>query len=271
MSFGKRGCVNWMGKSIHDSHGSAHNNLGGEDVRNSYCFVVYGPYALFTDPLTKIGGEKSTYQIPTYQALKGIAESIYWKPTIIHYIDAVRVLHTIRMESKGIRPLEYGGGNTLTNYTYLKEPRYIVKGHFEFNMNRPDLEADRNEGKHFSIFNRSLKAGGRRDVFLGTRECQAYVEPCTFDEEKGDYDDQMDELQFGTMVHGISYPDETGKDELTVRLWQPVMRKGIIAFPRPELCKLNRVIKKMQSKHFAISDIETADILLSALDEGATR
>ena len=29
----------------------------------------------------------------------------------------------------------------------------------------------------------SLK-GGRRDVFLGARECQAYVEPASFDDEK---------------------------------------------------------------------------------------
>lgn len=49
--------------------------------KNSIEFKVYGRYALFTDPLTKTGGEKYTYQIPTYQALKGICESIYWKPT----------------------------------------------------------------------------------------------------------------------------------------------------------------------------------------------
>nr|WP_290443401.1 type I-C CRISPR-associated protein Cas5c [Sporolactobacillus kofuensis] len=245
-------------------------SCGGENVKNSYCFVVYGTYALFTDPLTKIGGEKSTYQIPTYQALKGIAESIYWKPTIIHYIDSIRVLHTIRMETKGVRPIEYSGGNTLANYTYLKEPRYMVQGHFEFNMNRPDLAADRNDGKHFSIFQRSLKAGGRRDIFLGTRECQGYVEPCTFDKEKGDYD-QIDEVHFGTMVHGISYPDETGKDELSVRLWRPVMKNGIIHFLRPESCTLVRTISKMQAKHFELSSIQTADALLFELERGGTR
>lgn len=48
-------------------------------MRNQIEFVVYGKYGLFTDPVTKIGGEKFTYQIPTYQALKGIVESIYWK------------------------------------------------------------------------------------------------------------------------------------------------------------------------------------------------
>ncbi|MEC2691212.1 CRISPR-associated protein Cas5, partial [Bacillus cereus] len=48
-------------------------------MRNSIEFEVFGDYALFTDPLMKMGGEKLTYQVPTYQAIKGIVESIYWK------------------------------------------------------------------------------------------------------------------------------------------------------------------------------------------------
>ncbi|WP_353949339.1 type I-C CRISPR-associated protein Cas5c [Sporolactobacillus sp. Y61] len=238
-------------------------------MKNAYEFVVYGHYGLFTDPLTKIGGEKSSYPIPPYQALKGIAESIYWKPTIVHYIDAVRIMNVIRMESKGIRPIEYSGGNTLANYTYLKEPRYIVKGHFEFNMNRPDLEPDRNEGKHFSIFQRALKAGGRRDIFLGTRECQGYVEPCSFDEGTGYYDNQQEDVYFGTMVHGISYPDETGRNELEVRLWRPVMHKGVIRFIRPEACTLVKKVKDMVPKKFQLNDIETAETLLEDMERGA--
>jgi CRISPR-associated protein Cas5d len=54
--------------------------------RNTVEFVVYGKYALFSDPITRVGGEKFSYQVPTYQALKGILESIYWKPTLIWYI-----------------------------------------------------------------------------------------------------------------------------------------------------------------------------------------
>ena len=37
---------------------------------------------MFTDPITKIGGEKCSYHIPTYEAVKGILKSIYWKPNI---------------------------------------------------------------------------------------------------------------------------------------------------------------------------------------------
>ena len=46
-------------------------------------FQVGGDYALFSDPLTRMGGEKCTYQVPTYEALKGILSSTYWKPALV--------------------------------------------------------------------------------------------------------------------------------------------------------------------------------------------
>ena len=46
--------------------------------RNTIEFEVYGPYALFSDPVMRVGGEKTTYHIPTYEALKGVVESIYY-------------------------------------------------------------------------------------------------------------------------------------------------------------------------------------------------
>ena len=51
--------------------------------RNTIEFEVTGPYALFSNPVMRVGGEKTSYHIPTYEALRGIVESIYWKPTIM--------------------------------------------------------------------------------------------------------------------------------------------------------------------------------------------
>lgn len=218
-------------------------------MRNSISFHVYGDYALFTNPLTKIGGEKATYQIPTYQALKGITESIYWKPSIVIVVDKVRIMKPIQMESKGVRPIQYGGGNTLAYYTYLRDVSYQVSAHFEFNPHRPELAYDHDEHKHHNIMKRSLKRGGRRDIFLGTRECQAYVEPIEFGKGEGFYD-EIGELHFGTMIHGLNYPDETGRDELEARLWEPIARKGVIDFIRPEECEQVRPLKKMTRKTF---------------------
>ncbi|MNK73429.1 CRISPR-associated protein Cas5 [compost metagenome] len=229
-------------------------------MRNQIEFKVYGKYALFTDPLSKIGGEKFSYQVPTYQSLKGIVDSIYWKPTIIWYIDEVRVMNAIQTESKGIRPIEYSGGNTLAYYTYLKEPVYQVRAHFEFNRYREDLIHDRNEHKHHNVAKRSVLVGGRRDIFLGTRECQGYVEPCVYGEGQGFYDD-IPEVDFGLMVHGINYPDETGKQELETRLWRPKMENGIIRFISPEECTLVRKTGQGVAKPFGVHNMESVDLL----------
>lgn len=120
-------------------------------MRNQIEYKLTGRYALFTDPITKVGGEKCTLPVPTYQALKGITESIYWKPTVIWYVDEVRIMNPIRTESKNMRVINFGtkGDTTdLSMYTYLYDVEYRVRAHFEFNMHRPDLEADRNENKH---------------------------------------------------------------------------------------------------------------------------
>ena len=83
-----------------------------EKHRNTVEFCVYGKNALFSDVLTRVGGEKFSYSVPTYEALKGILHSIYWKPTFIWYIDAVRIMNPIRTVRKGIRPIKYGGEST---------------------------------------------------------------------------------------------------------------------------------------------------------------
>ena len=112
-------------------------------------FEVFGDYGLFSDPVTRVGGEKFTSQIPTYEAMKGVLHSCYWKPTIIWIIDKVRVMNPIQTETKGIRPIKYDTGkNDLSYYTYLKDCRYQVKAHFIWNENRPELSQDRNENKH---------------------------------------------------------------------------------------------------------------------------
>ncbi len=219
-------------------------------MRNQIEFVVHGKYALFTDPITRIGGEKFTYQIPTYQALKGIVESVYWKPTITWYIDEVRVMNPIQTEVKAIRPIKYQNDkNDLMYYTYLRNPAYQVRAHFEFNENRSDLAYDRNEHKHHNIAKRAAERGGRRDIFLGTRECQGYVEACEFGEGESFYDN-YGELSFGTMFHGFTYPDEGDQKSFQARLWHPTMKDGIITFKRPEECKIIRTLSQDTMKQF---------------------
>lgn len=220
--------------------------------RNTVEFCVHGNYALFSDVLTRAGGEKYSYPIPTYEALKGILQSIYWKPTIIWYIDAVRIMKPIKTVRKGIRPIKYDGGNDLAYYNYLEDVCYQVRAHFEWNMNRPELEQDRNENKHHNIAKRMIERGGRRDIFIGTRECQGYVEPCDFEKGEGSY--KGVDMTFPLMYEAVIYPDEAEKEEdtgyMTVCLWQPVMKDGIIEFIRPSESPFKRHVKKMKMKKF---------------------
>ena len=217
-------------------------------------FEVTGDYGLFSDPIMRVGGEKASYQVPTYEALKGILMSVYWKPTLIWIIDEVRIMNRIQTEVKGVRPIKYyNDKNDLAYYTYLKNCRYQVRAHFEWNENRPDLVNDRNENNHYQIAKRMLERGGRRDIFLGTRECQGYVEPCTVMEGEGFYDNDGN-ISFGIMVHGITYSDEAvrenEKKHMTIRLWNAYMKDGVIRFPEPEECQIRKVVAEMEMKTF---------------------
>ena len=237
-------------------------------MRNGIEFQGYGRMALFTDPITKIGGERSSYSVPTYQALKGITESIYWKPTIFWVLDEVRVMHRIATQSRGVKPLKYGGGgNELSVYKYLSDVCYQVRAHFEFNTHRKELAGDRDEHKHHNIAKRMVERGGRRDIFLGTRECQGYVEPVTYGEGEGYYD-HAGEMPLGTMFHGFNYADETGGNMLQVRLWQPMMKDGILRFPRPEECTLVRDVRKVTTKLFDKNSVTFAEEELKELEGG---
>lgn len=234
-----------------------------ETPKNCIEFKLWGRYALFTDPLTKVGGEKCSYHIPTYEALKGVCKSIYWKPTITWIIDEVRIMRRIQTQTKGTKPLEFSGGNTLAIYTFLtgektdceKGVEYQVRAHFEMNKNQKSLEKDRIDGKHYAIAKRMLEKGGRQDVFLGTRDCQGYVEPCIFGEGEGAYDNDK-ELSYGLMFHGFDYPDETGSEELIARFCRPVMQNGVIKFDRPDKCPeiLKKHVRPMIAKTFGIDE-----------------
>ena len=213
-------------------------------MRNQVEFKVRGRFALFTDPLTRVGGEKCSYHIPTYEAVKGILHSIYWKPTLIWHVDKVRIMNPIKTQSKGIKPIKMSGGNSLAIYTYLQDVGYQIQAHFEWNMHRPDMAKDRIDGKHYQIAKRMIDRGGRRDIFLGTRECQGYVEPCVFGEGRSHYQD-VEELAFGLMFHGYDYPDETGVNELHTRFWMPKLQHGIISFIRPDQCAIRNFVREM--------------------------
>lgn len=218
-----------------------------------FYYKIKGEYALFTDPVTKGGGEKFTYQVPTYQALKGITEAIYWKPTLIYYISSVKIMNQIKTETKGIRTIMGNGKNDLNYYTYLKDVEYLVKVYFEWNLKYDNLKDDRQEIKHQQILLRSLTKGGRRDVFLGSRECIGKIEKITeteYENSKGYYKEEN--LNFGIMFHSFIYPNETMDkiDKLQSTFTHIQMENGEIKFIRPEECTIKNELGNYKIKEF---------------------
>lgn len=193
-------------------------------------YIVSGRRALFSDPITKVGGEKNSYHVPTYQALIGITESIYWKPTIVWHIDYVRILNPIQMESIAVKPRLFNSNkaNSLSYYSYLKDVEYEVGVHFTFSDN-PEYQNDRDPGKHSTMFVRAVKKGGRLNPFLGTTECPAYVYP--FEEKKSFYEsDQKMMVDFGTMYHSLNYRHDGSIAGMY--LWHAQMTNGLIQYPK---------------------------------------
>jgi len=212
-------------------------------IRNSIQFKVYGNLALFSDPITRVGGEKSSYHLPTYEAMLGICEAIYWKPTIIWIIDKVRVMKPIQTQTKSIKLRKYNSNqNDLATFTYLYDVEYHVSAHFEWNLARQDLSNDRDENKHHNLAKRYLNKGGKRDAYLGTRECFAYIEPCDFDEGIGFYD-CIEEIRFGKMFHSFSYPKSENETNLYANLWDAILKRGVISFCKPNECTIKRKVK----------------------------
>jgi CRISPR-associated protein Cas5d len=163
-------------------------------------------------------------------------------------------MKSIEMEAKGIRTIKYYGGNGgLYYYTYLRDVEYQVQAHFEWNNNMSELIKDRIDGKHFAIAKRSVENGGRRDIFLGTRECQGYVESCRFGEGESYYEEKL--LSFGSMFHNFGYPNETGKNELITRIWLNAnMRNGIIDFANKDNNIKERIIKPQEQEKQYVLD-----------------
>lgn len=233
---------------------------------------IFGDYALFTDPMTKGGGEKFSYQVPTYQAIKGIVEACYWKPTFYYIIDSIKVIKPIKTETKGILSPMKDGKKDLNYYTYLKDVEYLVKYHFRWNNNRLDLDYDRDEKKHEQILLRSMRRGGRRDIFLGTRECIGYVEKIKKEDfENAESHYKGESISLGIMFHSFTYPDEfydnDTKDLLSSNFTPITMIDGKIDFIESKDCIIKHRLGNYSIKKFDRHNLMSAEELLDEYEK----
>ena len=237
---------------------------------NIISFNVRADNACFADPLTRVGGERFSYQVPTYSALKGVCDNIYWKPTFVWEVMRVRVLNQILYEQKTFLYPTTLCGDSKANKSdrafalELRDVSYNVEARMVWNEDRPDMKDDRNLAKHMDIARRSLVRGGRLPIYLGKKEgsCYADVRPAEFYEGEGFYD-HAGEFPCGIMLHGITYP--TRKDcTIKARLWNPVMKNGVIEFVRPDECTMVTTIKKahpVNQREYTLVDKEWKEMI----------
>ena len=230
--------------------------------RNFYV-KVKGEYALFTDPSTKGGGERYSYSIPTRQAMTGVVDALYFKPTFKNVVSEVKVMNFIQTEVIGTRAM-IGKSQKMEadlNYvSYLVDVEYLIKFHFVWEELRKDLIYDRNIRKHETIMERSIRRGGRRDIFLGTRECVATAEYLTREEyelAESKYKNQI--LTMGIMFQEFGYPTKE-TEKLKSYFTHTVLKNGVISYSPKEECEIvnelssygfkrNETIKSVDSEY----------------------
>jgi CRISPR-associated protein Cas5d len=203
---------------------------------------VKGDYALFTRPEMKV--ERVSYDVPTPSAVRGILESIYWKPAITWIIDKIHVLNPIQVTN--IRRNEVSdkvststaksimSGNEKPFYLdvlssrqqraslVLKDVDYIIEAHFEI---LPDKAGkDDTPEKHYNMILRRLRKGQHyHQPCLGTREFPANVE---LFEDGALPKSQLTGIQdLGWMLYDMDFTDP---DNITPIFFRATMVEGVI-------------------------------------------
>lgn len=209
-------------------------------------FTVRAERALFTRHDLRV--ERFTYPVPTFGALAGVLRSIYAKPAFYWVPTRVLILNPIQYQNIQVnevkdtiitlQPFVAPERRVQKMQTYLYDVHYVVEAHFEWSGKQPE---DENLGKHLHIFARSLEAGGRRDVFLGLRECTAIAEPldAKFDaivEKQREAWKRIGQtgltMALGLMFHGWEWG--TAKDGTdTPMFFYARANNGVLEYPHP--------------------------------------
>lgn len=195
----------------------------------SYGFkiIAESDYALFTIPSMKT--ERVSFDVPTVSALKGLIESVYWKPSICYVIDKIVVYNPIkftnirRNEVKSKVPLsavkgQMKGTGSPVIYTseersqrsamILKDVKYGIEFHFELTGLKSDKE-DECEEKHYNIMLRRLTNGQFfRQPYFGCREFPVKRIELVEEFDLSQVDNSLKgDIDLGYMLYGLKFED----------------------------------------------------------------
>jgi CRISPR-associated protein Cas5d len=168
-----------------------------------------GDYALFNDITTPV--ERYTYPVPTFSAIKGCLESIYWKPEFEWQIISIQVLNEIKHQtlvrnevlnqkvsfgkvfSGIINNRTQRSGRVLLNPEYIVTAKIVQKDHDQAYIH-----------KHYEIFNRRLAKGQCfRQPYFGLKEFVCYFSAPDGNEKV--HESLLGEMDLGVMLSSIEY------------------------------------------------------------------
>ena len=210
---------------------------------------VWGDYACFTRPEMK--AERTSYEVMTPSAARGILEAIHWKPAIRWVIDSIQVVNEIRFDNirrnelgskiptlslKGLSDLAAGKSERILNQDItddrqqratlmLRDVEYVIETHFEMtNKAGPEDTPE----KHFNIVLRRLRQGQcYHRPYFGCREFPVQFSlleesdslPHSFYHDQGGKD-------LGWMLHDIDF-----KSGMEPVFFHAIMQNGVIKVP----------------------------------------
>lgn len=150
---------------------------------------VRAEYGLYSRP--EFSADRVSYPVPPFSTVKGMLEAFYWKrgvvaddgsvgPSVVWRVDRVYVLSEVRYVQimRNERMIEEGSARTQRRALFVKAPSYVVQA-------TPTCKDRAQENKALDMAHRWLTQGRtRQGLFLGSRECVAYIGTPPLDYER---------------------------------------------------------------------------------------
>ena len=200
--------------------------------------LVWGPYACFTRPETKV--ERVTYPVPTPSAARGVLEAIFWKPEFRWRVQEIWVLKPIRYfsllrnevnsrqsETAAKKWARDGGGyvtaeDRAQRHTLaLRDVAYLIRGDVEL---KPGVDAE--PAKYRDQFRRRVEDGRCfQRPYFGCREFAAEFAKPAGTERPVDLSDDL-----GSMLYDLEYA--AGRSGKATPVFFPAkLERGVLHVP----------------------------------------
>ena len=208
---------------------------------NALTVKVEGDFALFTRP--EFSAERVSYEVPTPSAIRGLLESIFFKPEIRWRVEKIAVLKPIRHFStlrNEINTLQsdraakswqdssgsyYAEDDRAQRHSLcLRDVAYIIQAQIDLKPHAIERDSSVNVAKYRDQFRRRVDRGQCfNQPYLGTREFSAAFMPLSADEEDLVRQDRLAELaidhgeplDLGWMLFDVEFTEVSKKSKVS--------------------------------------------------------